>query len=263
MKEVFRSYIVNYVKKNPRIFWELFSFFDKDVHKDMFSYPSHINTGYRHIQRSIDLIRNYRLSESDMIIDVGAASGITAMKYAEAFPQANIICFEPIHSNFGALKKNVSSYGNIVLHNCGLGEAEAELAINKSERITSSSILPIAEDISNEFFRANLQKKSEESIKIRKLDNVIGPQKVNLIKIDVQGYELKVLQGATEVLKRTALVLLEMQNHDFYVNAPMYHHLDEYLREQGFMLADIIPSLRDEKKLYEWDAVYVNKSIRH
>jgi hypothetical protein len=83
---------------------------------------------------------------------------------------------------------------------------------------------------------------------------------VACMKIDVQGHEVQVLKGASESLKRTKYLLLEMANHSDYDNGAQYHEVDAHLRKLGFQLQNIFAPFSYDT-LYEFDAIYVNKSI--
>ena len=102
-----------------------------------------------------------------------------------------------------------------------------------------------------------------EKIQISKLDVEIPDYfHILILKIDVQGYELEVLKGARESLKRTVIVTLEMNNHIGYLGSAKYFEIDEYLRNAGFILYDIFPSSKIEKQLAEWDSIYLNTKFK-
>ena len=222
-------------------------------------YPSPFNFGYNHIEKAISLAKIFNLSSINLIIDIGAANGTVSLMFASAFPTTTIYSYEPIIENFNDLKINTHSCTQIKIFNKALGNSHEERPIHLTSRITSSSLLNIEKNIENAFFSENLKNVGEQKIIINKLDDEIPHDiRVNIIKIDVQGYELEVLKGAKETLNRTSLVLIEMQNHNLYNDAPKYYVIDEYLRTCGFVLYDIIPSIREENKLFEWDGIYVN-----
>jgi len=262
IKQDFFWLLTDHLKKNSGDLDFVLNRLSKELAVEIDKYPSAFNDGYLHIHKAIEYAMHYNLHEKQIIIDVGAALGVTAQKFSKAFPTSDVYAFEPMPSTFQSLDKNVSANKKIIPVNKGLGKEEGEFTIHLSKRITSSSFLEMKKNISNEFFSDNIKEVGAETVKVSTLDKEIPADKsISILKMDVQGYELEVLKGGTETLKRTALILVEMQNHDLYSNAPMYYDIDLFLREHGFELQDIIPSIRQDKKLYEWDGIYINKNI--
>ena len=230
--------------------------------KDSDNYPSLINNGYLHIDKAIALARYLKLNSGNLIVDVGAADGRISEKFIEAFPDATVYAFEAIAAMFAELQERLAGNKSIIAVHTGLGSEPKELPIHLSQRITSSSFFDIEKNISNQFFSENLKDIGVESVNISTLDQEIPRDRhINILKMDVQGFELEVLRGGQNTLRRTAIVVVEMQNHDLYVGAPKYSDLDEFLRGGNFELYDVIPSIRQDKKLYEWDSIYVNKNV--
>ena len=228
--------------------------------KENFEFPSVINNGYIHIERITELAHKIGRTENKIIVDAGASTGIMTKMFAERFPELQIYCFEPIQQTFKELTENTAKYKNLILINKALGSSPGLSVIHILDRISSSSILSVSEKIDDPYFAEALKEKKTENITISTLDIEIPSDKnIAIMKMDVQGFELEILKGGQSTLRRTDLIVLEMQNHDYYRNAPMYYDLDKFLREQHFVCWDIIPSLRKEFKLKEWDAIYVSE----
>lgn len=262
IKHDFFWLLVECAKKDPDDFRQLLAGLKKELGREYFSYPSVFNQGYLHIDRVTHLARCFKLDEKNCILDVGAADGITPEMFSKAFPESVVYAFEPIPSTFQQLHNRVSANKKIVSINKGLSSKEGQMTIHLASRITSSSLYEIEKNIANKFFAENIKDAGSEQVSLSTLDREIPfGLNINIFKMDVQGYELEVLKGGHDTLKRTAIVLLEMQNHELYVGAPKYFELDSYLRERGFELYDIIPSIRQDNKLYEWDSIYINKNI--
>lgn len=217
-----------------------------------------------HILKSIELANFFNLNHDNLIVDVGGFDGEVAKLFALSFPKATVLTYEPIKSNYNNILGAVSGITNVKVRNYGLGRSPQTATINKTVNLPSSSLMVVNTKIGNGFFAQNLKMEDKEEVKITTLDDEItGNQSVNILKIDVQGYEMEVLLGATETLSRTNIVLVEMQNHDFYEGAPLYHEVDSFLRSKHFMLFDLLPALRKNGKLHEWDAIYVKYSLTH
>lgn len=253
---------VEHLKRNPGDVEYLILQVRDDAKKVFDKYPLILNPPNPHIEKVINLVKYFSLPEENCIVDVGASNGVVAKRFAQAFPGTLIYSFEPVLNTFKQLQKSVSSFSNIQIVNKGLGCITERMNIHIADRASSSSFLEIKKNISNEYLSKNIRLNTIQQAEISTLDTEIPKdKKVNILKLDVQGFELKVLKGGNELLKRTNIVVLEMQNHDLYLDAPKYYELDDFLRIQGFELFDIIPSLRQDMKLYEWDGIYISKNI--
>lgn len=131
--------------------------------------------------------------------------------------------------------------------------------INIASRVTSSSIFNLTPDQNSSIFSSDLNYCRSENIVITKLDNILDKNTVvGIMKLDVQGYEMEVLKGASSSIERIMIIVLEMNNHNYYPGAPKYYEVDEYLRNKNFSIIDIFPSTKDLGRLKEWDSIYLN-----
>ncbi len=76
---------------------------------------------------------------------------------------------------------------------------------------------------------------AEHPIQTRRLDDIPGLGEVDFLKLDVQGAELMVLQGAERTLNDVVMVQVEVEFVELYENQPLFADVDRYLRSQGFM----------------------------
>lgn len=226
-------------------------------------YPSIINNGYRHIELACATLARHGLESGYTIVDVGAASGIVASMFAKTFPGNRIHAFEPVRSSYEELVSGTRCFSNVIPHRAAVGRVTGDHTMNISTRVTASSLFETSRSIEDPYFAENLHTDAAERVVVTTLDHAIDQRdRVALLKMDVQGSELEVLRGAEETLKRTQFVLTEVMNHDYYVNAPQYFDLDEFLRHKGFRLVDIIPSIRRDDRLVEWDVIYHNGGVK-
>jgi FkbM family methyltransferase len=147
-----------------------------------------------------------RLGKFHYFIDIGANSGSVSLPFAKII---KTICFEPIKYNFDKLKKNYQINNNLKkfrLFNFGLSNVNERKKIFFSDihsNIGTASIV--------RFYKKN---NKYEEIKLKKLDDILKfKNKSLLIKIDVEGYEDKVMLGMKKLLKYNKVcVYLETQN---------------------------------------------------
>lgn len=135
------------------------------------------------------------LSKGDIFVDVGANIGSTVIPAAKAVgKKGSVIAFEANSHIAKILKKNIklNKLKNIKINDIALGDKKGELRLysnTSSNRGESTLVKPSDYD--------------GTSIKVRvdKIDNVLKHPRIKMIKIDVEGWELKVLKGAEKILK--------------------------------------------------------------
>ncbi len=179
--------------------------------------------------------RKAPLSDSySTVVDVGASRGQFALHAARRWPNANIVCFEPLGSSADRLRSVLR--GAVEVHQFGVGSVPGRMSLNVSGREDSSSILPIALQ-ADEY--PETKAVGVEEVDVTTLDDALGHAALGsecLLKIDVQGYELEVLKGGRSVLKSATSVLCECSFVELYDGQPLADEVIEFLREQGFRL---------------------------
>lgn len=155
------------------------------------------------INEAIRYVSNFNLA-----VDIGANVGLHSVRFSKLFN--NVISFEPSTYNFECLEKNCSSINNVILYKLGLGNSNRTeiISIPKSyDNCGAFSILDFKSNITEELIN--------ESIEINCLD--LFSLSPDLIKVDTQGYELQVLQGAIETLKNSMpTLILEVSKKNFF-----------------------------------------------
>jgi FkbM family methyltransferase len=218
---------------------------------------------YPHILKSIRIINKLKLMNF-MIVDIGGAQGNTVKMFAKAFPNNRILVFEPIIENRMYLNPLKDEFRNITVVYKALGDNIEQSKMWVTSRVSSSSLLDLVEpnEIESDFMIEALAEKKQITVDVSTLNCEIGREYKNIVlKIDVQGFELKVLQGASEILNEVALIVVEVSNQDVYLNSPKYYDIDNYLRENGFILIDMCLSFREGYLLREWDSLYLRRNL--
>jgi FkbM family methyltransferase len=207
-------------------------------------------------------VRNIKNYEENVktFIDVGANKGQFAFAVLNFFPTSKIYCFEPSQRNFAKLKNNLSRYANIILFNDGLGEAAGEFEFYDYQYDQISSLLKIHTRNDNPNYKNSEWAKSTVSIK--KLDEVIEHLDVispSLLKLDVQGFEDKVLLGSVNALKKIDYLMIELPFVELYENQKLFHEMHPFISGLGFsLLAPLGFNTGKKNTVIEMDALYVN-----
>jgi FkbM family methyltransferase len=145
------------------------------------------------------------------VLDIGANIGMTALALARICPRGWISAIEPVPRNFEYLKRNVFESGarNIKLFNFALGSSEGDLLMQGHQSNFACSFVADNYTIPADDHFA-------ERVPVKRLDNVfpeLSLDRLDFVKIDVEGFELEVFAGAKDILNTyKPMVFLEM-NH--------------------------------------------------
>jgi FkbM family methyltransferase len=185
--------------------------------------------------------RNY-LSQSGLVVyDIGASSGNFSGCLAKMTGVASVHAFEPVACLFNKLSQRMLGYPKVTCHNVALGETNQSLnMLVTGAALDSSSLLPMEELHKNEFvgdFAAH-----EEEVRVVKLDDYVTSHKLpqpNFVKIDVQGYEDRVLRGGADTISKADYCVLEMSFLPLYQGSPLFDDIYRQMQQLGFMLVGI------------------------
>ncbi len=172
-----------------------------------------------------------------VIFDVGANVGQTVGRLRSLFPAATIHSFEPVPSTFAELQASTQGYANVQCHAFALADHAGETWIQLHESSDQNSLVP-------ELSRTT----GVNSPKVRlKLDTLAAfcerndITHIDLLKIDVEGFEMAVLQGASPLLETGAIdyIVVEaglMPDNPRFTPLP---ELIDRLRPHGFWLIGV------------------------
>lgn len=205
-------------------------------------------------------------NQVDLVLDVGASEGFFGTKLRKSGYKGRIISFEPLDTSYKNLLKATESDEFWKPVNTAIGNYDGEVMINISGRETSSSILPMLSshtDVAPDSFYVDNKK-----VFIKRLDsllnNVIAQGNHLYLKIDVQGYERNVLEGAVETLKRTEVIEVEVSMVPLYEGSILFREMLNTLDNLGFILISWDDVLVDPKTgfVLQSDCIFMRKSIQ-
>jgi FkbM family methyltransferase len=219
---------------------------------------------YRHsLPRGVDvahdLARFLRREEIRTVFDVGANVGQSAIAFASRFPRAEIYCLEPIAATFQRLVENTRHLSRVHALRLGLGDSDSrlEMFVDPDSRLNT---LVEWRDTSG---------MPRESIEVRRLDGLVkelGLPSIDYLKIDAEGYDLKVLHGAKATLDGGGVKLVQVEC-DFGESGSRYVAFDrikEWLDSAGFALFGVYDQTRfwDGRPWIEYcNAVFMNRDL--
>ena len=177
----------------------------------------------------------------DVVFDVGANEGFFGEFLRQEGYRGLIVSFEPIHQIFPALEHRASRDGAWEVHRVGLGDAPGEAIINVSEATVFSSLLR-HRDAALSFDTRSAPTRNETVI-IDTLDSFAArfAERRCFLKIDTQGYERQVLQGAKATLPRLLGVQMELPLVHLYSGVWGLSDAVAFMAGCGFVVAQFHP----------------------
>lgn len=189
------------------------------------------------------------------ILDVGANKGQFAAFAVRRWPDARLFCFEPLP---GPRRKLASLLQNRAeIFPLALGETAGEAEMHLASREDSSSLLALGDRQKRLF---SMDEERTVTVSVRRLDEVVKADELRrpaLLKIDVQGFEFEVLQGATAILDAIDEVYVECSYVELYVGQRLATDVAEFLAGFGFAKAGRFNICRDGTSDVQADLLFV------
>ena len=211
---------------------------------------------------SQEVARLLRATEANVVLDVGANAGQFALGLREIGYRGRIVSFEPVAGPFAQLEKAAADDELWTVHQYALGEEDGTAEIQQVPG-TMSSLLPASEF--GKQWSDRLQRPRPETIQVRRLDSLIDEVTEGLdplrayLKMDTQGFDLRVFAGAGEVLDRVVALQSEVACVPIYDGMSRLPEQWAAYEAAGFEAVGVYPVTRDAPTLraIELDLVMV------
>lgn len=216
----------------------------------------HLFFGIREIE--FEFLFN-KIKPQTTIIDIGTNFGYPALEFSRRVgPNGKVFCFEPLPENFRKLKYHVqeNNLKNINLFPIALGNSHSEIEME----LGSPNNAGQAKIISSKKSQEN---KKLKNIKVQQipLDSFIDEKnisKVDLLKIDVEGYEYKVLQGAKKLLQRDhPYLFIEVSDLLLKEQNSSAQELMTFLTNHSYNLF-CLPQKKPITNVFTWENCHMN-----
>lgn len=203
----------------------------------------------------VSLLKKHSFSFST-IYDVGSSNGLWSWNVAKVFPKADFHLFEPLvgiqESYSEYLGQVLQERPDFTVHPIALGDVSSEVSFYVNQVGFGSTVLDVHDTPGF----------SRRSVPMHRLDNYVvdrGLPLPDLIKMDVQGGELRILLAAEECLKHASALLLETWLYrDYGPETPLLAELISYVGEFAFDLAEIGDRYYDDAhRLVSVDALFL------
>ena len=208
--------------------------------------------------RFISMLRTYNVN---LIFDIGANAGQFGVLLREIGFDGKIISFEPL-SDAREILLNISKNDPLwqIALQTAIGEENGEIEIQIAGNSYSSSVL----DMLDTHVRAAPDSKyiGKEKVALRKLDSIapdyMDSNSIAFIKIDTQGYETQVMNGAKKLMSQIVGLQVEISLVPLYKGQCLFDEMLKKLKNDGFELWSIFPVFSDPNtaQLLQVDATF-------
>lgn len=198
----------------------------------------------------------------NVLFDVGANRGQSAVEYSRCFPDARIYCFEPVRSTFLKLRDRTSGMSHVQCHNVAFGAARGAARMMVDEKSELSFIVedgdPAAADV------------PLEDVRLETLDHFCdeeGLEHVDLLKVDTEGQDLEVLRGGARLLDEMRISVLQVEAGMSRTNNRhvAFETFREYLEPRRYALFGMYEQVHEwidmKPQLRRVNAVFISSRI--
>lgn len=199
-----------------------------------------------------------------VIFDVGANRGSTLELFFRTFPSASIFAFEPIEALCKTIKDKFGDTHNLKLYCQGISDRQEEITFYLNKSLDTSSFLPSQKTGLNS--DAQVKTISEIKVVVTTIEEIVARENIShihILKLDIQGSELKALKGAASLLanKKVDIIYTEAYFIQQYKEQPLFYDIADFLKIHGYVLQDIYNPIYGQNKLAWCDAVFIRKDF--
>jgi FkbM family methyltransferase len=200
-----------------------------------------------------------------VIFDVGANIGQTTFKYKKLFQKAEIYGFEPFPEVFETYAEIFKRDRHIHPEPIALSKENGGADFFSNSLHYTNSLLPN----NTEYTKGNERYDPIATLKVKTetldsycLRNKI--ERIHILKMDVQGGEMLVLEGAKKMLEneKIDLIFTEVEFIEMYKNQPLMPDIEKFLKQYGFKLHKIYNSENDNNSPIAGDALFIRKNLK-
>jgi len=203
--------------------------------------------------------------EVKVIIDVGANKGNISRKYKEMFPAARVISIEPIKDLCENIKNN---FDWAEVYNVAICDICSKKVFNiNSSRDTSSLLETDLNSIPESYISLQnvVDKINVDGITLDKLTSDLEIEKINILKLDIQGGELNALKGARRLLENNKIDLIYTESFflPFYKDMELFGDIASFLFKFGYKFHSLYNEVNSghSGRLQWCDAIFISPKL--
>lgn len=184
------------------------------------------------------------------VIDLGAAAGTWTIECMKHFPSSSYLLFEPLEERKNELKALAAINKNVQPVFAAVGNRLGTVSFVVSDDLDGSGVYDAESGGGN------------RKVDLVTIDHVVNDKKIAgpfLIKFDTHGFEVPILDGASDTLSRTDAIIMECYGFRIAENSLLFSEMCLYMEKLGFRLADIVSVMRrpGDQLFWQCDAVFL------
>ena len=178
------------------------------------------------------------LPANPVVVDAGAHIGVDTVEMSWLWRKGRMFAFEPVPDLFAQLQANTRNRPNVQCIPLALGESagESTMFVSTGASDASSSLLRPTGHLADLPEVRFDQQITVRTITLDAWAQEQGIASVDLLWLDMQGYELAVMRASQRILKTVRAIHMEVSEHEQYAGAPLYDEVRQWLGEQGFQV---------------------------
>lgn len=231
-----------------------------DVHR--LPKPAWANDPWRALPRLLEQVRR------PVVFDVGANVGQTLERFSRVLPGAHVHSFEPFPASYEKLAAVAAARPPARAHRLALGAEPGEATFHVNPQFHTRNSLLTRPTSGRRYYSEGAELPDSVTVTVDTLDAFCareGIERIEVLKLDVQGAELQVLQGGRGLLVRRAvdIVFSEVMFVPHYEGGPLFHDIHAAMRAQGYSLYHLYdPITAVNGQLRYANALFVSDDFR-
>lgn len=232
---------------------------------EMTNQPKVITAPLSYAERSLYLKMQHFLSGENLVVyDVGASIGDFSSMVSKLRNVVQVYAFEPIPEVYSKLLRRMQHSPHAQCFNIALGDSKGLAEFYQSDYTPSSSLLPMGGLHRLEFpYTAHTKRRQVE---VACLDDFVAERQLALpdfIKLDVQGFEDRVLRGGSRCLGHARHCVLEMSLVSLYEGSLLFDDIYKIMRDLGYRFVGFVDQVIGRSgQIVQVDGVFERGDIK-
>jgi FkbM family methyltransferase len=223
--------------------------------------------GYYSVRDPFEVQAQLVKGKEPVVFDVGARFGVMMDIYRDRFPGAHIHCFEPFPESFDVLQRNVNGARRTSCYQIALADKNGTALLNSNPESGTNSLLTTDKRAASFWGEGMHRTMAQVEVPTTTIDDFchkMGITQIDILKIDVQGFEYSVLAGAKNMLSRQkiSLIYTELITCPTYTGQHKMHEYLSFLDSFDYQPLDFFHQIHSCAQLIQTDVIFLSGSFK-